>query len=100
MFRRHKTYICAAYEEGAVDDSTCGKCFRKFFECNFYLNGAPRFEQPTEADDNKLLPLVESDRHKTTRVVVDIFGNNQSTVPRQFHQLEMVRKSDAWMLHE
>ncbi|XP_023230347.1 histone-lysine N-methyltransferase SETMAR-like [Centruroides sculpturatus] len=92
--------ICSVYGEGAIDDSTCRKWFRKFRESNFNLSDAPRSGRPAEADDDKILALIESDRHKTTREIGEILGINQSTVSRRLHQLGMVSKADVWVPHE
>jgi len=58
------------YGENAVDDSTCCKWFRKFRANNFNVNNA-RSGRPAKTDDNEILALIESDRHRTQKISIE-----------------------------
>jgi len=62
--------ICVVYGERAVDDFTCCKWFRKFRENNFNVSDA-RSGRPAETDSNKILALIESDRHRTREIPIE-----------------------------
>lgn len=61
--------------------------------CSFNL-------RPTDADDNEILVLTESDRYKTTWEISENFEINLSTVVRQLRQFEMVSNANLWAPHE
>lgn len=55
----------------------------------FLALDALRSGQSAKADDNEILALIESDRHRTTREIEEILGINQLTVSRRLRQLGM-----------
>ena len=55
--------ISALYEEGAVTDWTCQKCFVKFCAGNFSMDSAPR---SGEVDSDQIKTLTENNQCYTT----------------------------------
>lgn len=77
----------------------CQWRFHVIHENSFNLNNASYCERPTHTDSNKILALIESDRHRATQEIGEINGINHSTVSSWLRQLQTRSKNDAWMAY-
>ena len=66
------------YEEGAVTDQTCQKCFAKFRAGNFSLDDALWSGRPVEVDNDQMKTLSENNQCYTKQEIADILKISKS----------------------
>ena len=71
--------ICAVYEDSAVTDQTCQKCFPKFCAGDFSLEESLWSGRPVEVDSNQIETLIKNNQHYTMQEIVDILKISKST---------------------
>lgn len=105
-FRKGKTARQACeklrkvYGDKSLKQRQCQRWFKKFNEGDFDLNDAPRSGRPSEIDDDKIIALVDSNPHYTTRDMAEILKIANSSVQVHLKKLEYVSRLDVWIPHE
>ncbi len=84
--------ICAAYGDGAVDNSTCYRWFAKFHSEDTTLTDKSRPGRPVELDDKALNTLLQVNPRQTTRELATQFHCSHMTVNHHFHAIDKVNK--------
>lgn len=91
--------LSSVYGEDVMTIRQCQKWYKKFRSGNFDVQDAPRPGRPVEADEEKIMALVEGNRHITTRDVAARLNLSNSTVFDHMKRLGLVSKLDVWVPH-
>jgi len=74
--------------------------FRRFRSGNFDVKDAPRSGRPIVENSNKIMEIVESDRHVNTVSIAQELNIAQKTVWNHLNKAGYKKKLDVWVPHE
>lgn len=92
--------ICEIYGSDCITERTCQNWFKKFRSGDFSLKDDQRSGRPTEADNDEIKMLIESNRHITVREIAEKCQVSHTTIENHIKHLGLVKKLDIWVLHE
>lgn len=87
------------YGDNAPKERQCQRWFARFRAGDFTLNDAPRSGRPIEVDDDKIMALIKSNPHYTTREIAEELNIHFTTVHDHLKKLGFTSKLDVWVPH-
>ena len=73
---------------------------RNFKANNLFLEDAPRSGGRSTIDDDKIMALIETNPHYTTRDIANILSISNSTVYEHLRKNNLVSCYDVWVPHD
>ena len=92
--------ICAVYEEDAVTDWMCQKCFAKFRAGDFSVDNAAWLGRSVEVDSDQIETLIENNQRYTTWERANILKISKSSAENHLYQFGYVHLFDVWIPHQ
>ncbi|XP_072756194.1 histone-lysine N-methyltransferase SETMAR-like [Anoplolepis gracilipes] len=91
---------CTVYEPNTVSNATAKRWFQRFRSGNMDVEDEARFGRPIIENVDKIMEIVESDRHVSTYSIARELKISQKTVWNHLHKAGLKKKLDVWMPHE
>ena len=92
--------LCAVYGNEAPKERQCQNWFAKFRSGDFSLKSAQRSGRPIKVDETHIKTIIDSDRHSTTREIVEKLDVSHTCIQKILKQLGYVKKLDSWVPHQ
>ncbi|CAK9796605.1 Histone-lysine N-methyltransferase SETMAR [Anthophora quadrimaculata] len=92
--------ICAVYGPSTVSNATAKRWFQRFRSGNMDVEDEARSGRPIVENVDKIMEIVESDRHVSTYSIAQELKISQKTVWNHLHKAGLKKKLDVWVPHE
>ncbi|XP_076176305.1 histone-lysine N-methyltransferase SETMAR-like isoform X1 [Ptiloglossa arizonensis] len=92
--------ICAVYGPNTVSNATAKRWFQRFRSSNTDVEDETRSGRPIVENVDKIMEIVESDRHASTYSISQELKVSQKTVWNHLHKASLKKKLDVWVPHE
>lgn len=79
--------ICEVYGPNTVSNTTAKEWFRRFRSGNFDVEDAPRSGRPIAVETDKIMEIIEVDRHVSTRSIAQELNISHTTVLNHLKKL-------------
>ncbi|XP_025155718.1 histone-lysine N-methyltransferase SETMAR-like [Harpegnathos saltator] len=91
--------ICAVYGPNTVSNATAKRWFQRFRSGNMDVEDETRSGRPIVENVDKIMEIVESDRHASFYSIAQELKISQKTVWNHLHKAGL-KKLDVWVPHE
>lgn len=92
--------ICTVYGEDAVSERRTQEWFARFRSGNFDVKDARRSGRPIVENADKIMELIEVDRHVSTRSIAQELNTTHTTVLNHLSKAGYKKKLDVWVPHD
>ncbi|XP_025157458.1 histone-lysine N-methyltransferase SETMAR-like [Harpegnathos saltator] len=92
--------VCAVYGLNIVSNATAKRWFQRFRSGNMDVEDETRSGRPIVENVDKIMEIVESDRHASTYSIAQELKISQKTVWNHLHKAGLKKKLDVWVPHE
>ncbi|XP_014484313.1 PREDICTED: histone-lysine N-methyltransferase SETMAR-like, partial [Dinoponera quadriceps] len=92
--------FCAVYGPNTVSNATAKLWFQRFRSGYMDVEDEARSGRPIVENVDKIMEIVESDRHVSTYSIAQGLKISQKTVWNHLHKASFKKKLDVWVPHE
>ncbi|XP_017765117.1 PREDICTED: histone-lysine N-methyltransferase SETMAR-like [Eufriesea mexicana] len=92
--------LCCLWTPNIVSNATAKRWFQRFRSGHMNVEDATHSGRPIVENFDKIMEIVESDRHASTYSITQELKISQKTVWNHLHKAGLKKKLDVWVPHE